>query len=58
MVAERQAHEQAMAQLGTSIKRLVALMAENHDTNNPFMFTKLDIKDEVVNAEYYSGIQV
>jgi hypothetical protein len=41
----KQAKPQAMAQLGLSLKRIVALMADNYNEDKPFMFVKLDIKD-------------
>ena len=39
------AKQQSMTQLGSTLQRLVALMAKNHDLKKPFKFTKLDIKD-------------
>ena len=36
---------ETMAQLGTSVKRVVCSMANNYDSSRPFIFTKLDIKD-------------
>jgi hypothetical protein len=39
------AKAEAMSQLGLAIKRIISTMAKNHDTNKPFKFTKLDIKD-------------
>ena len=39
------AKPEAMVQLGQSLKRIVATMADNYDPNLPFRFTKLDIKD-------------
>ena len=41
----KMAPPETMAQLGTSVKRLVCTMANNYDPNKPFIFTKLDIKD-------------
>ena len=41
----QQAPAEAMIQLGHCMKRLVALLAENHDPHHPFKFAKLDIKD-------------
>ena len=40
-----QSKPQAMVQLGQSIKRIVATMADNYHPNKPFVFSKLDIKD-------------
>ena len=37
--------QQAMGQLGSVIKRIVATMADHYDPTKPFMFPKLDIKD-------------
>ena len=37
--------QKSMAHLGMVIKRLILLMADNYDTNLPFMFSKCDIKD-------------
>lgn len=37
--------EASMAQLGSTIKRIVQTMAENFDKSKPFVFSKLDIKD-------------
>lgn len=34
-----------MAQLGLALQHMVALMANNMDTNTPFIFIKLGIKD-------------
>ena len=39
------APQKSMAQLGTVIKRIVYAMADNHNTNFPFVFSKCDIKD-------------
>ena len=39
------APQQAMGQLGSVVRRIVAVMAEHFDPSMPFMFTKLDIKD-------------
>jgi hypothetical protein len=41
----KKAKAEAMAQLGLSIKRIVATLAENFNTKKPFKFSKLDIKD-------------
>ena len=41
----KQALPQSMVQLGQSVKRIVATMANNHNKTNPFIFSKLDIKD-------------
>ena len=37
--------KEAMVQLGSSLQRLVAHLADNHHLDRPFKFTKLDIKD-------------
>ena len=34
-----------MGQLGSTLKRLVAVMADNYNLNLPFLFTKLDIAE-------------
>lgn len=39
------APQKAMAQLGSVIKRIIYKMAANYDTNNPFIFSKCDVKD-------------
>ena len=39
------AKQEAMVQLGQTLKRIVALMADSFDPNQPFVFSKLDIKD-------------
>ena len=39
------AKPEAMAQLGKCLQRIVALLADNYNPKEPFMFTKLDIKD-------------
>jgi hypothetical protein len=36
---------ESMTQLGQTIKRIVATMAQNHNTEKPFKFAKIDIKD-------------
>ena len=36
---------ESMVQLGNCMKRLIALLADNEDPNQPFVFAKLDIKD-------------
>ena len=41
----KKAPQQAMGQLGSVVKRIVATMADHYDPTKPFMFTKLDIKD-------------
>ena len=41
----QQAPAEAMIQLGTCTKCLVATLADNYDPNKPFYFAKLDIKD-------------
>ena len=40
----KQAPAEAMIQLGNYIKHLVATLADNYDTNNPFYFAKLNMK--------------
>ena len=42
---DKQAPQQAMGQLGSALKRIIALMADNCDPDRPFKLTKLDIKD-------------
>jgi hypothetical protein len=39
------AKAEAMVQLGQSLKRLIAHMADNYNKQKPFLFAKLDIKD-------------
>lgn len=39
------APQQAMANLGDTLKRIVSTMAKNYDDKLPFMFSKCDIKD-------------
>ena len=39
------APQEAMGQLGSVLRRIVALMADHCDPNRPFKFSKLDIKD-------------
>ena len=41
----KQAPQQAMGQLGSVVKRIVATMADFFDPHKPFCFTKIDIKD-------------
>ena len=41
----KKANEVAMVQLGLTLKRIVATMADNYDRTKPFSFAKLDIKD-------------
>jgi hypothetical protein len=41
----KKAKPQAMAQLGLSLKRIVATLADNYAKGKPFIFAKLDIKD-------------
>ena len=36
---------QSMVQLGQALKRLIHLMATHHNPNQPFIFSKIDIKD-------------
>ena len=42
---KKMAKPEAMVQLGLSLKRIIAVMADTWAENNPFYFTKLDIKD-------------
>ena len=35
----------SMTQLGSSLTRIIALMADNYNIDIPFLFAKLDIKD-------------
>jgi hypothetical protein len=39
------APQKSMAELGNVLKRIVHTMASNHDINQPFVFSKCDIKD-------------
>ena len=39
------APQKSMAQLGTVLKRIIYAMANNHNKNCPFVFSKCDIKD-------------
>ena len=39
------AKRQSMAQLGSTLTRIISLMADNFDPDWPFVFAKLDIKD-------------
>jgi hypothetical protein len=41
----KKAKAEAMVQLGQSLKRIVACIADNATANHPFYFSKLDIKD-------------
>jgi hypothetical protein len=41
----KKAKPEGMVQLGMAVKRLVATMADNFDMEQPFIFSKLDIKD-------------
>ena len=41
----KKAPQQAMGQLGSIVKRIVATMADHYNPTKLFMFTKLDIKD-------------
>jgi len=41
----KQAPAESMVQLGYCVQRLVALLADNYDPSQPFLFSKLDIKD-------------
>ena len=40
-----QSPQKSMAQLGWVIKRIITTLANNFDTDKPFMFSKCDIKD-------------
>ena len=42
---KRMAPAESMVQLGQCMQRIVALLADNYDPKNPFVFSKLDIKD-------------
>ena len=37
--------ESMLVQLGQCVQRIIALLADNYDPNQPFLFSKLDIKD-------------
>jgi len=41
----KQAPAESMIQLGQCVQRLIALLADNYDPDQPFLFSKLDIKD-------------
>ena len=41
----KQAPAESMVQLGRSLQRIIALMADNYNPAAPFLFAKLDIKD-------------
>ncbi len=41
----KQAPPSAMRQLGHCVRRIIAMMADHFDTNLPFYFAKLDVKD-------------
>ena len=41
----KQALAESMIQLGQCVQRLIALLADNFDPDQPFLFSKLDIKD-------------
>ena len=41
----KQAPAESMVQLGNCVQRLIALLADNYDPAQPFLFSKLDIKD-------------
>ena len=41
----RLSKQESMTQLGSSLQRIVAILANNKSKNTPFKFTKLDIKD-------------
>jgi hypothetical protein len=42
---EKKAPQESMVQLGNCVKRIIATMAENYNTKEPFQLCKLDIKD-------------
>jgi hypothetical protein len=42
---KHQSKHESMAQLGLTIKRIIATMAKNIDHTRPFKFSKIDIKD-------------
>ena len=42
---KKMAPQETMVQLGLTLKRLIATMADNYDLSKPFQFCKLDIKD-------------
>eukprot|EP00957_Ditylum_brightwellii_P049620 3763553-Ditylum_brightwellii.AAC.1 len=41
----KQAPPESMVQLGQSIQRIVAVLADHHNLHHPFQFAKLDVKD-------------
>ena len=41
----KQAPAESMVQLGQCVQRIIALLADNYDPDQPFLFSKLDIKD-------------
>jgi hypothetical protein len=41
----KQAPAESMVQLGNCVQRIIALLADNYDPSQPFLFSKLDIKD-------------
>ncbi len=41
----KHAEQNSMGQLGSVVRRLIALMADHYDPSKPFAFSKLDIKD-------------
>eukprot|EP00957_Ditylum_brightwellii_P053343 4043375-Ditylum_brightwellii.AAC.1 len=41
----KQAPPESMVQLGQSIQRIVALLADHHNLQYPFQFAKLEVKD-------------
>ena len=43
--AVKQAPAESMVQLGQCVQRIIALLADNYDLDQPFLFSKLDIKD-------------
>jgi hypothetical protein len=41
----KKSKQESMVQLGQSLRRIIAAMADNFDASRPFFFSKLDIKD-------------
>ena len=41
----KQAPAESMVQLGNCVQRIIALLADNYNPSQPFLFSKLDIKD-------------
>ena len=46
LATTKQAPDKSMVQLGKYVQRLIALLANNYDPVQPFLFSRLDIKDE------------